>query len=260
MGIRGTVRRSTDSWFVHCNIDTDVIVWEGDPNDPSRKPPEMYTLIENFCLGTRRLKLFGKPHCLKRGWVVVGELDPSDQALREKGATIWEREQWQAMSTNAETGKALLPNTPDIEALRPKSPVRQHNTLHPAPIVPQTNFAQTNIVPGNPNPMMAGFPTQGMMPGMMPMGVPMGMGMGMPMAMNPGMQMVPMGMGMGMGINPMGLQQFTPPHGMGIPMWMNIPEGVNPMMNNQMWMGGDGSMNNMGGWGPGPGDPGWHGG
>lgn len=31
MGIRGTVRRSTDGWFVHCNIDTDVILWEGDP-------------------------------------------------------------------------------------------------------------------------------------------------------------------------------------------------------------------------------------
>lgn len=28
MGIRGTVRRSTDSHFVHCNVDTDVIVWE----------------------------------------------------------------------------------------------------------------------------------------------------------------------------------------------------------------------------------------
>lgn len=32
MGIRGTVRRSTDGHFVHCNIDTDVIVWEGDEN------------------------------------------------------------------------------------------------------------------------------------------------------------------------------------------------------------------------------------
>ena len=29
MGIRGTVRRSNDPWFVHCNVDTDVIVWEG---------------------------------------------------------------------------------------------------------------------------------------------------------------------------------------------------------------------------------------
>lgn len=30
MGIRGTVRRSTDAYFVHCNVDTDVIVWEPD--------------------------------------------------------------------------------------------------------------------------------------------------------------------------------------------------------------------------------------
>ena len=28
MGIRGTVRRSTDTRFVHCNVDTDVMVWE----------------------------------------------------------------------------------------------------------------------------------------------------------------------------------------------------------------------------------------
>ncbi|KIM41900.1 hypothetical protein M413DRAFT_71486, partial [Hebeloma cylindrosporum] len=71
MGIRGTVRRSTDSWFVHCNVDTDVIIWEGDPEDPTRKPPEMYTLIENFCLGTRRLEVFGKLSSLRRGWVTV---------------------------------------------------------------------------------------------------------------------------------------------------------------------------------------------
>ncbi|KAF8890670.1 MT-A70-domain-containing protein, partial [Infundibulicybe gibba] len=71
IGIRGTVRRSTDSWFVHCNVDTDVIIWEGDPLDPTRKPPEMYTLIENFCLGVRRLEIFGRPSSLRRGWVTV---------------------------------------------------------------------------------------------------------------------------------------------------------------------------------------------
>ncbi|KIM81933.1 hypothetical protein PILCRDRAFT_29225, partial [Piloderma croceum F 1598] len=72
IGIRGTVRRSTDSWLVHCNVDTDVIIWEGDPTDPTRKPPEMYTLIENFCLGTRRLEIFGKARSsLRRGWVCV---------------------------------------------------------------------------------------------------------------------------------------------------------------------------------------------
>lgn len=30
MGIRGTVRRATDGWLVHTNVDTEVIVWEGD--------------------------------------------------------------------------------------------------------------------------------------------------------------------------------------------------------------------------------------
>ncbi|GAA5990697.1 hypothetical protein JCM11641_008468 [Rhodosporidiobolus odoratus] len=71
MGIRGTVRRSTDSNIVHCNVDTDVIVWEGEEDDPALKPPEIQTLIENFCLGTRRLHLYGSSHALRRGWLTV---------------------------------------------------------------------------------------------------------------------------------------------------------------------------------------------
>ncbi|GAA5826804.1 hypothetical protein JCM11251_002899 [Rhodosporidiobolus azoricus] len=71
MGIRGTVRRSTDSNIVHCNVDTDVLVWEGDEADPSLKPPELQSLIENFCMGTRRLHLYGSPHALRRGWLTV---------------------------------------------------------------------------------------------------------------------------------------------------------------------------------------------
>jgi mRNA (2'-O-methyladenosine-N6-)-methyltransferase len=74
----------------------------------------MYTLIENFCLGTRRLELFGRPHCLKRGWVTVGEFDPSDESLREKGASFWDKDQWQAKSRAVETGKALVPSTPGV--------------------------------------------------------------------------------------------------------------------------------------------------
>lgn len=73
MGIRGTVRRSNDSWFAHCNVDTDVIVWEGDHRDPALKPPELQSLVENFCQGTRRLHLWGSPRSLRRGWLTVGE-------------------------------------------------------------------------------------------------------------------------------------------------------------------------------------------
>lgn len=35
MGIKGTVRRSVDSHFIHCNVDTDVIVCEGEPSSKS---------------------------------------------------------------------------------------------------------------------------------------------------------------------------------------------------------------------------------
>ncbi|KAI3485452.1 hypothetical protein L1887_51195 [Cichorium endivia] len=43
----------------------------------SAKPQELYQLIENFCLGTRRLELFGRNRNLRRGWLTVGlELGP----------------------------------------------------------------------------------------------------------------------------------------------------------------------------------------
>ena len=103
MGIRGTVRRSTDTRFVHCNIDTDVILWPGEQAHASRlpasestlagqgvdiksKPPEMYQLIENFCLGTRRIELFGRNRNLRRGWLTVGlELGPEHPGWPAEG-------------------------------------------------------------------------------------------------------------------------------------------------------------------------------
>ncbi|GAA6043527.1 hypothetical protein JCM8097_002261 [Rhodosporidiobolus ruineniae] len=119
MGIRGTVRRSTDSNLVHCNVDTDVVVWEGDEGDPALKPPELQSLIENFCLGTRRLHLYGSPHALRRGWLTVsapsasaassGEMfsaeslvhpvekegSPEEQAERWGRPREWTRGEWE---------------------------------------------------------------------------------------------------------------------------------------------------------------------
>jgi len=139
MGIRGTVRRSTDSFLVHCNVDTDVIVWEGDPlgasrpplslrppvpcadprslalADPDLKPPELQSLIENFCLGTRRLHLYGSSHALRRGWLTVaaaageetysaasdvrpveGEGELEEQRARWGKPREWSRDDWEA--------------------------------------------------------------------------------------------------------------------------------------------------------------------
>lgn len=95
--------------------DTDVIIWEGDAADPTRKPPEMYQLIENFCLGMRRLELFGRYHSLRPGWVTVtaDELNLSPEEAREKdGAVPFDREKCDAqLKEQANGGKFVVPNT-----------------------------------------------------------------------------------------------------------------------------------------------------
>ena len=153
------MRRSTDSWFVHCNVgtsltrchnartpltaktaDTDVILWEGDPTDPMRKPPEMYTLIENFCLGLRRLELFARARSLRRGWVSVladgeeahvpavqacavdarlsveqldGGVNVLGQELGVDRAERWDQDKWEAaMRAWQQSGRAVVPMTP----------------------------------------------------------------------------------------------------------------------------------------------------
>lgn len=55
--------------------------------DPTRKPPEMYALIESFCLGARRLEIFGRrrpTHPLRRGWVTVLLDDEGDMGAIDK--------------------------------------------------------------------------------------------------------------------------------------------------------------------------------
>ncbi|RDB19671.1 N6-adenosine-methyltransferase subunit METTL14 [Hypsizygus marmoreus] len=236
IGIRGTVRRSTDSWFVHCNVDTDVIFWEGDPSDPTRKPPEMYTLIENFCLGMRRLEIFGRPSSLRRGWVTVMGQDQDERLLMvsdaqgtihvggEEGgrATRWDRETWEeGIKERSNGGKAVVPMTPEIDALRPKSPFRPN----------QTNT--TGQASGAVNPRFTG----GARPGFIGGGqVNQGLGQNQ-------MLVQPM---MGMGMNALGL-------GIGSGMGVGVDEMMgawNPMMGGMtnMNVGGMGNMNvaNMG--------------
>lgn len=84
--------------------DTDVVIWEGDSDDPTLKPPEMYTLVENFCLGLRRLELFARGKTLRRGWVSVlaeGEEERvQDIVVEDDGDVItqtrtWDKEVWE---------------------------------------------------------------------------------------------------------------------------------------------------------------------
>lgn len=106
--------------------DTDVLIWEGDESDPTLKPPEMHTLIENFCLGLRRLEIFGRARTARRGWVTVlseGEEDRIEEGMSldddgatdaaGEGAMRWDRERWEArVKEVAGGGKPVVPVTP----------------------------------------------------------------------------------------------------------------------------------------------------
>eukprot|EP00301_Raphidiophrys_heterophryoidea_P026789 c9327_g1_i1.p1 GENE.c9327_g1_i1~~c9327_g1_i1.p1 ORF type:complete len:323 (-),score=86.40 c9327_g1_i1:189-1157(-) len=113
MGIKGTVRRNTDGHIIHTNVDTDVLIAEEPADGSFAKPRELYDVIQHFCLGRRRLELFGEDHNIRPGWVTLGmSLTSSD----------FDVERYKAMFPE---GQEYLPIAPEIEDLRPKSPPRK---------------------------------------------------------------------------------------------------------------------------------------
>ncbi|KAF8563466.1 hypothetical protein P879_09071 [Paragonimus westermani] len=119
MGIHGTVRRSTDGDFIHANIDIDLIIEEAPKYGgyaAKDKPTEILHIIEHFCLGRRRLHLFGRDSTLRAGWLTVGnELSASNFDAR-----------LYASNFSKEPNGWQLGTTEDIERLRPKSPPPRH--------------------------------------------------------------------------------------------------------------------------------------
>ncbi|EQC33433.1 hypothetical protein SDRG_08948 [Saprolegnia diclina VS20] len=115
VALRDHVWRDTSGHFVHANVDTDVIVA---PSTRGRvKPTAFYEVVERFCLGRRRLDVFGST--TRDGWVTLDRLADASCVF-------------DAPSYEAELVKtAANPTTPcvlgvdnDIEMLRPKAPQR----------------------------------------------------------------------------------------------------------------------------------------
>ena len=45
-----------------------------EPLDGSKhKPEELFNIIENFCMGRRRLEIFGSDSSMRPGWLTVGD-------------------------------------------------------------------------------------------------------------------------------------------------------------------------------------------
>ncbi|KAJ3181220.1 hypothetical protein HDU87_001349 [Geranomyces variabilis] len=124
MGIKGTVRRATDGHFIHCNVDTDVIIAEELTDLSTKKPEELYHLIEGFCMGRRRLELFGNDDNIRPGWVTVGlGVSTSNWDIERYSAFFrpQQREPRQGPDAHVNSGP-LVVTTTEIEILRPKSP------------------------------------------------------------------------------------------------------------------------------------------
>lgn len=111
MGIKGTVRRNQDGHFIHANIDLDIIITEEPPISNLEKPEEIFHIIEHFCLGRRRLHLFGSDATIRPGWLTVGQNLSSSNFHKETYLSLFEEE-----------NGSLLKFDEEIDALRPKTP------------------------------------------------------------------------------------------------------------------------------------------
>ncbi|XP_022909160.2 N(6)-adenosine-methyltransferase non-catalytic subunit METTL14 [Onthophagus taurus] len=110
MGIKGTVRRSTDGDFIHANVDIDLIISEETEYGSLEKPVEIFHIIEHFCLGRRRLHIFGRDSTIRPGWLTLGPELTNSNFNSDLYCSYFS-------ATNLTTGC-----TERIEALRPKSP------------------------------------------------------------------------------------------------------------------------------------------
>lgn len=123
VGIRGQVKRGVDGHFIHANIDTDVIVSEEPPLGSTEKPQELYRIIERFCLGRKRIELFGEDHNRRPGWLTLGKSLSSTNFDVDKYNSYFKGDLCYPAVQGYEGGR-FVGCTQEIENLRPRSPTR----------------------------------------------------------------------------------------------------------------------------------------
>jgi mRNA (2'-O-methyladenosine-N6-)-methyltransferase len=68
--------------WANTGLDADVIVAE--VRDTSRKPDELYSIIERLCPKGRKVELFGRRHNSRPGWITVGNQLKGDNIVDEE--------------------------------------------------------------------------------------------------------------------------------------------------------------------------------
>ncbi|KAL4240159.1 N6-adenosine-methyltransferase subunit mettl14 [Mactra antiquata] len=118
MGIKGTVKRSTDGDFIHANVDIDLIIEEEPSYGSKDKPVEIFHMIEHFCLGRRRLHIFARDSTIRPGWLSIGPELTSSNYERDRYMDFFKGDH------DLTTGCSE-----EIERLRPKSPVPKNKQI-----------------------------------------------------------------------------------------------------------------------------------
>lgn len=70
-------------------VDCDVIVAEA--RETSRKPEEIYDIIERMSPGTRKIEIFGRRHNIREGWVTVGNQLPPTHLVEPDVVSNYEK-------------------------------------------------------------------------------------------------------------------------------------------------------------------------
>lgn len=138
MCITGTVRRSSDTDLIHCNVDTDLQM-ELRGNSPREDynnavPEALYRVAENFSNSNRRLHIvpcrtgYKLPVRMRKGWVImlpdvlVDNFDPLEYEAELHAKSQVKYKSSSQNGQHKQTAQYLVAQTPEIEALRPKSP------------------------------------------------------------------------------------------------------------------------------------------
>ena len=124
VGIKGAIKRGIDSHFIHANIDTDVIVDEEPPQGSTEKPVELYRVIERFCMGRKRIELFGEDRNKRSGWLTLGNSLSNSNFNLEKYNNYFKGDLCYPDVQGYEGGRYVGCSV-EIEGLRPRSPPRQ---------------------------------------------------------------------------------------------------------------------------------------
>lgn len=136
MCITGTVRRSNDSDLIHCNIDTDLQMEAArspEANYNNAVPEAIYKVAENFSNSNRRLHIipcrtgYKLPVRMRSGWVImlpdvlVNNFDPIDYEMQLQAKLVIKHKT--AAGLQKQVAQYLVPQSAEVDSLRPKSPV-----------------------------------------------------------------------------------------------------------------------------------------